>query len=240
LPNDGYIYRHLTWHLLQAGMEDEIHALMAMSDERGRNAWFEACDRIGQPAIFVQDVKRGWEVAEKGYEQDRTRSIVLQCRYALVTATLNSLVSHLSGALMAAFVKGDFWTAEQAWAYVEQMQNENQVAEAIQELLPHLPKVILELAVKKGRSLQSEDSRAWVLRALTQIDGADFAQLLDAAQLIQDEDKRARVFILSALPQDELDLTRDRCPQHPLRKIPITIPPDFDEPMTDLWDALEQ
>ncbi|MBW4565098.1 MAG: hypothetical protein KME32_29180 [Mojavia pulchra JT2-VF2] len=39
---------------------------------------------------------------------------------------------------------------------------------------------------------------------------------------------------------DELDLTRDRNPEHPLRGIPITIPPDFDEPMPELWDALEQ
>jgi len=39
---------------------------------------------------------------------------------------------------------------------------------------------------------------------------------------------------------DELHLTRDRSPQHPLRKIPMTIPPDFDEPMPELWDALEQ
>jgi hypothetical protein len=39
---------------------------------------------------------------------------------------------------------------------------------------------------------------------------------------------------------DELDLTRDRSPQHPLRKIPMTIPPDFDEPMPELWDALGQ
>jgi len=38
---------------------------------------------------------------------------------------------------------------------------------------------------------------------------------------------------------DELDLTRDRSPQHPLRAIPITIPPDFDDPMPELWDALE-
>ncbi len=36
---------------------------------------------------------------------------------------------------------------------------------------------------------------------------------------------------------DELDLTRDRSPQHPLRKIPLTIPPDFDEPMPELWDT---
>ncbi|WP_253274472.1 hypothetical protein [Nostoc sp. PCC 7107] len=39
---------------------------------------------------------------------------------------------------------------------------------------------------------------------------------------------------------DEINLTRDRSPQHPLRKIPLTIPPDFDEPMPELWDALGQ
>ncbi|MBW4557436.1 MAG: hypothetical protein KME59_16130 [Trichormus sp. ATA11-4-KO1] len=39
---------------------------------------------------------------------------------------------------------------------------------------------------------------------------------------------------------DELDLNRDRSPQHPLRRIPITIPPDFDEPMPELWDAMDQ
>jgi hypothetical protein len=44
----------------------------------------------------------------------------------------------------------------------------------------------------------------------------------------------------SSQPADELELKRDRTPNHPLRTIPLTIPPDFDEPMTDLWDALEQ
>jgi hypothetical protein len=42
------------------------------------------------------------------------------------------------------------------------------------------------------------------------------------------------------LTPDELDLTRDRSPQHPLRKISLTIPPDFDEPMPELWDAMDQ
>ncbi|UKO97056.1 hypothetical protein [Nostoc sp. UHCC 0870] len=47
---------------------------------------------------------------------------------------------------------------------------------------------------------------------------------------------------------DELNLTRDgeppaggdRTPHHPLRSISMTIPPDFDEPMSELWDVLEK
>jgi hypothetical protein len=31
----------------------------------------------------------------------------------------------------------------------------------------------------------------------------------------------------------------DRTPQHPLRSLPIDIPANFDEPMTDRWEALD-
>jgi hypothetical protein len=37
-----------------------------------------------------------------------------------------------------------------------------------------------------------------------------------------------------------VELTCDRSPQHPLRSIPLTIPADFNEPMVDMWDALER
>jgi hypothetical protein len=32
----------------------------------------------------------------------------------------------------------------------------------------------------------------------------------------------------------------DRTPNHPLRSIPIVVPADFNEPMTDFWQAVEQ
>jgi hypothetical protein len=46
--------------------------------------------------------------------------------------------------------------------------------------------------------------------------------------------------LAEALASGELDLTRDqspipdRSPNHPLRSFPLTLPSDFDEPMTDL------
>ncbi|MCY6489707.1 toll/interleukin-1 receptor domain-containing protein [Leptolyngbya sp. GGD] len=202
LPNDGYIYRHLTWHFVQAGMEDEIHALMAMSDEHGRNAWFEACDRIGQPAIFVQDVKRGWEVAEQQYEEDRTKSIVLQCRYALITATLNSLVENLPAGMMAEFLKHQYWTPAQAWAYVEQMQNEKNINEAIQALTPYLPEPTFRLAIEKARAIQNDYWRAMALSSIAQTDSAYLIEALATARLIQDGYQRAEV--LSRLAQIDI------------------------------------
>jgi ABC-type transporter Mla MlaB component len=193
LVNDGYIYRHLTWHFVQAGWEDALHDLLAMSDEQGRNAWFEACDRIGEPGVFVQDVKRGWAIAEGLYERDAVRAIVLQCRYALMVGTLNSLVKNLSGKLMAAFVKGGFWTIEQTWAYVEQMQDESKVIQAIRFLAPYLTKTLFKVVLEKGRSIQNENSRASVLSAFARIDSAYFSEALEAARLIQNENSRASV-----------------------------------------------
>jgi hypothetical protein len=193
LPSDGYIHRHLTWHLIQAGWQDEIHALMAMSDECGNNTWFEACDRIGQPAIFVEDLGRAWELAEQMYGNEPTRSIVLQCRYALITATLNSLVANLPIEMMAQFVKHGFWTVEQAWAYVEQMQDEGNIANAIQALAPYLTKPLFALSLHKVRKIQSEYKRAQVLSSLAAIDGAIFPEALAAARAIQDDSHRAQV-----------------------------------------------
>jgi ABC-type transporter Mla MlaB component len=195
LPNDGYIHRHLTWHLEQANWADELHALMSMSDAQGRNAWFEACDRLGQPAIFVDDVARGWKIAERGYEGDRAGAIVLQCRYALVTATLNSLVDNLPIGMMAEFVKHGFWTVEQAWAYVEQMQDEGKIAESIQALAPYLSKSLFQLALEAVREIQVEYSRVLVLSALAKIDSAYLDVLLEAAREIEDEIIRALALI---------------------------------------------
>jgi NB-ARC domain len=197
LPSDGYIHRRLTWHMIQAGWLDEIHALMAMSDDRGNNAWFEACDRIGKLAIFIEDVARVWELAEQIYASEPTRSIVLQCRYALITATLNSLVAKLPIEMMREFVKKGFWTVEQAWAYVEQMQDENKVGEAIQALAPYLTKSLFAIALEKAQGIQEEDYRAWVLSRLAAIDGAYFSEALTAARGI--ENMYHQALVLSSL-----------------------------------------
>ena len=193
LPNDGYIHRHLTWHLEQANWGDELHALMSMSDAKGRNAWFEACDRLGQPAIFVDDVARGWKIAERGYESERADSIVLQCRYALITATLNSLVENLPIGMMAEFVKYGFWAVEQAWAYVEQMQYEEKIAESIQALAPYLSKSLFQVALEAAREIQDANIRASVLSKLANIDSTYFEEALEAAREIQDANIRASV-----------------------------------------------
>ncbi|ALF56350.1 hypothetical protein ACX27_11195 [Nostoc piscinale CENA21] len=67
----------------------------------------------------------------------------------------------------------------------------------------------------------------------------DFAERIRILQLLAQSLTVPKASQVSLSP-DEMDLTRNRSPQHPLRGIAMTIPPDFDEPMPEFWDALEQ
>jgi hypothetical protein len=185
LQNNGYIHSHLTWHLEKAGREAEIHELMMASDERGRNAWFETCEKLGQPAIFVQDMTRAWRLAEEIYSGDSCQSIVLQCRYALVATTLNDLAENLPIGLIAEFVRRDFWSIEQAWAYIEQIQDQKEISHAILTLAPYLSKSLLQIAANKARLLADEDCYADILSHLVQIDHVYFAEALEAVRLMK-------------------------------------------------------
>lgn len=62
----------------------------------------------------------------------------------------------------------------------------------------------------------------------------------DRLRIIQSVIQSLIPTVTSESSQDTDNLNRDRSPNHPLRSLPLTIPPDFDEPMTELWDALEQ
>jgi hypothetical protein len=71
-------------------------------------------------------------------------------------------------------------------------------------------------------------------------------QELEQQLLSLDQSERRRIAQLLNLSLDKPSIEHsdgekmfDRTPNHPLRNMPIVIPADFDEPMTDLWDALE-
>jgi hypothetical protein len=197
LQPDGYIHANLTWHMEQAGLTDEIHALLAASNERGRNAWFEACDHLGQPAIFVQDIARGWRLAEATYAQEQERALVLQVRYALVVTTLNSLAANIPLELMVELIEHKYWTAEQAWAYIEQIKEEKKRIEAIQVLAPCFSKSITQRAITLAQQIQNDYTRFWILGSLSpDVITREFCvQLLAQAEQVENEYTRADILI---------------------------------------------
>ena len=213
LPDDGYIHAYLSWHLVQADRVDELHQLLEEETDAGRNAWSETCDRLGQPAIFVEDVARAWQQTDGAFESDPSRAIALQCRYALIMSSLNSLAGNIPAELMAALVKHGLWTPAQGLAYARQIQDPEGRAKALGELaghiseIPHLSENLLAEALSTAGAIQDEKARAKALSALaSHLPENLLAEALSTAGAIQDEKARAKALsaLASHLPENLL------------------------------------
>jgi hypothetical protein len=132
LPDDGYIHEHLTWHMEQAGWDDQIHALLREETPEGRNGWFEAREALHQTAGYLADVARAWRLTEG------ESNVGLACRYALVIASINSRADSIEPVLLLALVEAQIWTPAQGLAYARRSTRRSQHAEKVASLLPHL------------------------------------------------------------------------------------------------------
>ncbi|MEH2231043.1 MAG: NB-ARC domain-containing protein, partial [Nostoc sp.] len=206
LLDDGYIHQHLVWHLEKAGQFEEIHQLLREESVTGSNGWYEVREQLAQTAGYITDISRAWELAEA----NRTESTLsLQCRYALITASMNSLAANLPVELLVALVKNKMWTPEQGLAYALQKPELREKVNSLTELVTYLPLNLQELALQKAlaaaRAIQDEYShRADALSALAEKLPDILPEALAAARAIQDEYFRANA--LSALAEKLPDI----------------------------------
>ncbi|NEO75121.1 MAG: hypothetical protein F6J99_02125 [Moorea sp. SIO4G3] len=192
LPDDGYSHSYLTWHLEKAGWVEEVHQLLQEETEAGRNGWYETCERLDKLGSFVKDVAKAWQLAEEAFSYSPTRSISLQCRYALMVSSINSLLGHIPGELMAALVEKKIWTPVQALAYVKQIQDPLSRANALRELAPKLPKTLLSEALKIAQAITDESNRAYAIREIAPyLPEVILPEALKITQAITDESDRA-------------------------------------------------
>ncbi|MDJ0773467.1 MAG: effector-associated domain EAD1-containing protein [Mastigocoleus sp. MO_167.B18] len=173
LSPDGYIHQHLVWHLEKAQKVEEIHKLLAEESKTGGNGWYEACEHLGQTANFVTDVARAWQLTEVSWAETPLtlpQVVSLQCRYALINVSLNSMAANLPIELLIALVKENLWTPEQGLAYALQNPNPNQKVSSLNKLVIFLPpnqkKIVLEKALFSTREIQDERYRTDALRNL--------------------------------------------------------------------------
>jgi hypothetical protein len=186
LPDDNYIFSHLTWHMEQAGWEEELHTLLQEETLRGQNSWYEARERLGQIAGYLADVTRAWRLAE---EQN---AIGLQCRYALMIASVNNLAQNLSPVLLTALVREKVWTQAQGLAHVRQISDSAQQAEALVRLVMarELPE-----SSSKGHSPRAEALAGLVPHFPEQLKAQVPAEALIAVRGIEDARSRAKALV---------------------------------------------
>ncbi|MFN2168125.1 MAG: NB-ARC domain-containing protein, partial [Anaerolineae bacterium] len=136
VPDDGYIHEHLVWHMEQAGQLDQIHALLAEQTLEHRCGWYEVRERLGQTAGYLADVARAWRLAEA---QPEGLGIGRQCRYALITASLNSVAANMPADLLELLAERRTWPPLRCLAYASQKPDLEGRAWALTRLAPYLP-----------------------------------------------------------------------------------------------------
>jgi NB-ARC domain/APAF-1 helical domain len=191
LPDDGYIYSYLTWHMEKATRFNELHELFQEVTTEGHNGWYERCDFLGLNAKFVTDLARAWKLAEEMYGENAGESIGLQIRYALIFSTLNSLASNIPAELIAALVKYKKWSPAQGLAYAKQSQESSKRVAIIKELAAFLPQFLLSEALEIARGIQDDFSRAGALSKLASHLPDIASEALEVARGIQDDFSRA-------------------------------------------------
>ncbi|MEO0869457.1 MAG: NB-ARC domain-containing protein, partial [Cyanobacteria bacterium J06642_11] len=186
LVDDGYIFAHLTWHMEQAARPEEIHRLLRVSNEAGRNGWYEACDAIGKPAGFVNDLGRAWQLAVENYENAPGESVALLWRYALIRGSLNSLASNVPAEMVGGLVQHGYWQAAQGLAYAQQAQDPWHRAACISAIVPYMPEALLPEVLKTVGQINDAAYRSYVLSKLAEKFPSVWPDVLEAIRQIQD------------------------------------------------------
>lgn len=165
--DDGYYFSHLIHHLIEAGRGDEVHYVLAAENAAQRNGWHEAKEAIGDASGYRIDVARAWQLAESDASQlSLWPSIGLECRYALISASLNSVGSSIPPPMLAALVRHGIWTPDHALAYALGIAEPKSRGKALTALAAHLPEPLVRKALECSGSA---DDLAALCRRLAEL-----------------------------------------------------------------------
>lgn len=167
-----YELHHLVEHLEALGQNQQLHQLLALETSEGANAWYEVKESWDNAVSYAQDIERAWAVAEQQVTLPSRRgaaintAIALQCRYALIIGSLNSLASNVPPEALTAFVEWNVWTPAQVLAAVHRIPKLEQRATALIAIAPALcPEHVNEI-LELVQEIATEDYAVEVLRRI--------------------------------------------------------------------------
>jgi Domain of unknown function (DUF4062) len=188
----------LGWQMEQAGDLEGLDALLRDETSEGRNGWFEACENAGRPTGFLDDVRRAWKLADAAVSRGNGACPVgLQCRCALLVASMNSVASNLPPELLDALVRQRLWSVSQALAYARRTLDAEQKEMALARLavlaMPRDRSAVLSEALDVARSIGHEPTRLRALAGLApHLDESLLGQALEVSRSFWDEQDRSR------------------------------------------------
>jgi hypothetical protein len=186
LPDDGYSYTYLTWHMERANQPEQVHQLLQETNDTGGNGWYGACEARGKLANFVNDLGRAWRLAGQTYQQAPATALALLFRYALIRTSLNSLAGNIPATLLGALVEKQIWQPAQGLAYAQQTQDPEHRAACLAALVPHIPESLLPEVLETIAQIHDVTYRSFALAALAQRFPPYWPEVLLAIRQIQD------------------------------------------------------
>lgn len=182
---DGrYGLRHVAEHLARGCQPSDLHRLLSLESrdeglsgggERLTNAWFATHDGINDLAGYVGDVTIAWQLAEQQGEpmlergeDDEGKAIGLQCRYALITSSVNSLATNVSPDLLVGLVEEGIWTWAAALENARHVADRKNRVQALTELVARFGQSneIRNGVLAASRDIQEEEWRAAALTGI--------------------------------------------------------------------------
>ena len=222
---DTYGLRHLTKHLIKIASWDELIRLLSRQTEDGKNAWFDAKDKVSEPASFLDDVDLLIQHLPKELSSEEFKALTsiealnyqveliikLASRYpnSLLPEALNIAIGstddHYRKRLLTALVdKFPPDLLPRALEVALAIQDELPRAKALIALADKLPEA-LPMALDAAQAIQDESYYVEVVMALAdKLTPELLPQALDAAQAIQNEYHRAKALsaLAAHLPQE--------------------------------------
>jgi hypothetical protein len=163
--DDGYGLRQLVFHLVRGSADTLLHHLMelewsrddltdAVDSSPATNSWYEAHRARRAFASYALDVERAWSYTEQSVAAGPTapRGLALEFRYALMSASINSVTGNVTGDLLVLLIDDDMATPAQALDLVRETPDPRLRAEALTALLPRLPAQLRDEAEREALS----------------------------------------------------------------------------------------
>lgn len=197
---DAYGRKHLAQHLVEGARVEELHTLLSL-EKNGKNAWFVVKDDEGDTAGFLADIELAWAEADEAYGREPGKSMGLQCRYALIKASINSMARIPTG-LLIALVEHNYWKPAKALAYVYQIPDLHHrfkglvaLADSLlttEPLKRHIQKLALKLV------LSDKDVFSHLLSLIAMADELPevVTKILESSQATEDDFARSTMLIM--------------------------------------------
>lgn len=183
--------------------------------------WYTAREDEGDLADYLSDLQSAWHLAEQQGEQPRQPHslLALQCRYALMIASMNSLSHDIPVSLLKAMLTRQSWNPAQVLVYIRQMSDEARQATALASLATCFPASMLENVLSIALSLHDEQHRAHALAGLApHLPHTLYQRMLKAARSITNPAWRINILVAllplvaeterTALLQEALEATQ--------------------------------